>query len=177
MLLPRRSYGVKKIDYRIITHYHGDHVGGFGGLLARMPVGTIIDHGENREVVGTQIAAGAVVGGVGFDRVTPADEAGTTAPGGALAANPAPKKTTASTYADYVKLIGDHPHIVAKPGYTLTVDGMNIRVVAADAKVIEKPSPGAGEANPSCADMPIMESNNGEENAPGQLLLLSRMAG
>ena len=43
------ALGVKKIDYLLITHYHGDHIGGFEGLLARIPIGTVIDHGENRE--------------------------------------------------------------------------------------------------------------------------------
>src|SRR5471030_1644352 len=43
------ALGVKKIDYLLITHYHGDHIGGFEGLLARIPIGTVIDHGPNRE--------------------------------------------------------------------------------------------------------------------------------
>jgi len=41
--------GVKKIDYVLITHYHMDHVGGIAQLAARMPIGAVIDHGENRE--------------------------------------------------------------------------------------------------------------------------------
>jgi competence protein ComEC len=40
---------IKKIDYLLITHYHIDHVGGVPQLVAKMPVGTFIDHGENRE--------------------------------------------------------------------------------------------------------------------------------
>jgi competence protein ComEC len=40
---------VKKIDYLVITHYHSDHVGGVPQLVAKMPVGTVIDHGPNRE--------------------------------------------------------------------------------------------------------------------------------
>ena len=40
---------MKKIDYLITTHYHGDHIGGLEGLLARMPIDTFVDHGENRE--------------------------------------------------------------------------------------------------------------------------------
>ncbi len=40
---------IKKIDYVLITHFHSDHVGGVPQLVSKMPVGTFIDHGENRE--------------------------------------------------------------------------------------------------------------------------------
>jgi competence protein ComEC len=40
---------VKKIDYLVITHFHTDHVGGVPQLIAKMPVGEVIDHGPNRE--------------------------------------------------------------------------------------------------------------------------------
>ena len=40
---------IKKIDYVLITHYHSDHVGGVPQLAAKIPVGTFIDHGPNRE--------------------------------------------------------------------------------------------------------------------------------
>jgi beta-lactamase superfamily II metal-dependent hydrolase len=44
-----KNAGVKKIDFVLITHYHDDHVGGAPQLAAKIPVGTFIDHGENRE--------------------------------------------------------------------------------------------------------------------------------
>lgn len=44
-----KNAGVKKIDYVLITHFHEDHVGGVPQLVERIPVGTLIDHGENRE--------------------------------------------------------------------------------------------------------------------------------
>jgi competence protein ComEC len=40
---------VKKIDYLVITHFHMDHVGGVPQLVKKIPVGTFIDHGPNRE--------------------------------------------------------------------------------------------------------------------------------
>jgi beta-lactamase superfamily II metal-dependent hydrolase len=41
--------GIHKIDYVLITHFHNDHVGGLSQLVERVPVGTVIDHGDNRE--------------------------------------------------------------------------------------------------------------------------------
>jgi beta-lactamase superfamily II metal-dependent hydrolase len=41
--------GVKRIDYLVVTHYHGDHAGGVPQLAATMPIGRIYDHGDNIE--------------------------------------------------------------------------------------------------------------------------------
>src|SRR6202011_3705748 len=40
---------IQKIDYVLVTHFHEDHVGGLPQLVARIPVSTFIDHGDNRE--------------------------------------------------------------------------------------------------------------------------------
>jgi beta-lactamase superfamily II metal-dependent hydrolase len=42
--------GLSKIDYILITHYHVDHAGGIPQLVAKIPVGTFLDHGPNREL-------------------------------------------------------------------------------------------------------------------------------
>jgi competence protein ComEC len=44
-----KDAGISSIDFVLITHYHDDHVGGVPQLVARIPVGTFIDHGQNRE--------------------------------------------------------------------------------------------------------------------------------
>jgi competence protein ComEC len=44
-----KKAGIRKIDYVVITHFHTDHVGGVPQLVARIPVGTFIDHGPNRQ--------------------------------------------------------------------------------------------------------------------------------
>ena len=45
-----KKAGLKSIDYVLITHYHVDHAGGIPQLIERIPVGTFIDHGPNREL-------------------------------------------------------------------------------------------------------------------------------
>lgn len=44
-----KQAGISKIDYVLLTHYHVDHTGGVPQLVEKIPVGTFIDHGPNRE--------------------------------------------------------------------------------------------------------------------------------
>src|SRR5262245_26323855 len=41
--------GLKKLDYVLITHFHGDHVGGLESLLKMIPAGKFLDHGDSVE--------------------------------------------------------------------------------------------------------------------------------
>ena len=145
-----RALGVKKIDYLITTHYHGDHIGGLEGFLARMPIDTYIDHGENRETTASPNPTAPQI-----DMKNP------------------PPGSTAYGYNHYVQLIGKHKHIVAKPGDVFHIGSMTVTIVMADGKPIAKPLPGAGENNPSCAGMESMASNGGEENARSTASLIT----
>ncbi|HEX4136833.1 MAG TPA: MBL fold metallo-hydrolase [Bryobacteraceae bacterium] len=44
-----KEAGVKQIDYLLITHYHGDHVGGVPAIAALLPIKNFVDHGETVE--------------------------------------------------------------------------------------------------------------------------------
>ena len=45
--------GLERLDHLIITHYHGDHIGGLGELATRIPISHFIDHGENIQPEGS----------------------------------------------------------------------------------------------------------------------------
>ena len=40
-----KQANVTVLDYVVITHYHGDHVGGVAELANRIPIRTFVDHG------------------------------------------------------------------------------------------------------------------------------------
>ena len=71
-----KSAGLSKIDYVLVTHFHNDHVGGAPQLAARIPVGTFIDHGENRESTDAPTVQGwqayqALLASGKYKRITP----------------------------------------------------------------------------------------------------------
>src|SRR3954466_15504074 len=44
-----KQAGLKRIDYLLITHFHGDHVGGAPALSKLMPIDKFLDHGDSTE--------------------------------------------------------------------------------------------------------------------------------
>jgi competence protein ComEC len=54
-------------------------------------------------------------------------------------------------YAAYLTVRGKSQHILAKPGDTLPIQGLDVQVISSAAETIAKPLPGAGAANPLCA--------------------------
>src|SRR5450759_4795841 len=55
-------------------------------------------------------------------------------------------------YAAYLTVRDKGKHILAKPGDTIPIAGIDVQIVSAAAKTILEPLPGAGAANPMCAD-------------------------
>jgi competence protein ComEC len=115
-----KKLGIKKLDYVIVTHYHDDHSGGTAALVERIPVDTFIDHGEVR------------------DKLRPG-----TPPERVI-------NTAAGQYPRYLDAIKGHKRIIAKAGDAIRIGAMTATIVSSDTKVLAKPLPGAGQANPHC---------------------------
>lgn len=54
-------------------------------------------------------------------------------------------------YNAYLEYRAKGIHILAKPGVTIPIKGLDVKVLTADGDEIETPLPGAGQANPLCA--------------------------
>src|SRR3954468_5000628 len=104
-----KAAGLKGIDYLLVTHYHVDHVGGAVELMSLIPVGTVLDHGPNRE----ELAPNANPKFLGM--------------------------APATLYPKYLEAIGSRPHRVLKPGESLSMDAMKITVVDSDGEVPQSP--------------------------------------
>ena len=128
------SLGVSKIDYLLLTHYHVDHLGGLESLLAKLPVGTFIDHGPNRE----EPPPNATPRQLAF--------------------------ATATFYPKWVAAYQGHKHIIAQAGQKLDIGSMHLEFVTSDGQVLDKLLPGAGQPNPLCTGVPGMDRDGGEEN-------------
>lgn len=71
-------------------------------------------------------------------------------------------EVTRADYAAYEKAIEGHTHVVVKPGWSLPIKGIEVRVLSAAGEHITTPLPGAGQANPYCASEPAAATDNTE---------------
>ncbi|MES2471716.1 MAG: MBL fold metallo-hydrolase, partial [Pseudomonadota bacterium] len=117
IVMAAKKLGIRKIDYVVVTHYHDDHSGGAAALAKKIPVGTFIDHGPNGDPLRP---------GTPPERVI---------------------NTSFGQYQVYQELVKGHKRIIAKAGDVIKIGSLTNTIVASDARVIEKPLPGAGAVN------------------------------
>jgi beta-lactamase superfamily II metal-dependent hydrolase len=67
--------------------------------------------------------------------------------------------------AAYAELYGKAKHIVVKPGDKIPITGFEWRVVTSAGNVLKTPLPGAGKANPACAQFTPKDITTDPENA------------
>lgn len=75
-------------------------------------------------------------------------------------------KPTEDSWQAYQKVLADghYQHMVAKPGDILPIRGMKAEIVSGDGNVLGKPLAGAGGENAACADSPLKQAENSEND-------------
>jgi beta-lactamase superfamily II metal-dependent hydrolase len=119
-----KDVGVSRIDYLVISHFHGDHIGGAAEVAVKLPITTFVDYGSMVEKGERGLAI-------------------------------------FKTYDD-VRMKGRH--VIARPESRIPIEGLEVKVVAADHAGPLTPAQGKGLANPLCADFtpkPVDQSENG----------------
>ncbi len=79
-------------------------------------------------------------------------------------ANVQPGPNIDPTMQRYAELYAKATHTVAKPGDTISIAGLDARIVASTAHVLTAPLPGAGRPNPYCAGFQIRNANRTEDD-------------
>lgn len=105
-----QAAGLKKIDFLVISHFDGDHIGDVPALSARVPIGHILDHGDYHS------------------------------------SNP----QAVQRFAAYSELRGKIGHTTLHPGEKIPIKGVDMQVLSAAGKLIDKPLTKTREHNPLC---------------------------
>ncbi|MES1255468.1 MAG: MBL fold metallo-hydrolase [Acidobacteriota bacterium] len=117
-----KQAGLTQIDYVVVTHYDGDHVGGVKDVADRMPIRTFVDHGAR-----TLPAGATPPSAQGLARQNAVDEA-------------------------YASARAKGKHLEVSPGDKVPIRGLDVQIVSSRGDVLKKPLAKAGAANPLCAD-------------------------
>jgi competence protein ComEC len=80
-------------------------------------------------------------------------------------------EVTRTDYAAYEKAIAGHAHVVVKPGWTVPIKGIDVRVLTAAGEHISTAVPGAGEANSYCKSEPAAEEDKTENARSAGVLI------
>jgi beta-lactamase superfamily II metal-dependent hydrolase len=136
-----KQAGLTRIDYLLITHYDGDHVGGARELSERLPIRTFVDHGP---------------------RVPPP---------GALPLTPQAQANIDRLDASYAEGRAKGRHVEANAGDKVAIRGLDVQIVSSRGRVITKPLAGAGAPNSLCRDfMPHDRDTSENINSVGMVI-------
>jgi beta-lactamase superfamily II metal-dependent hydrolase len=143
-----KGAGLKQIDHLVISHFDGDHLGDVPQLASKIPIRHIYDHGEFQPPPASP---------------DPQFKARLDAALGRFRA-----------YDEVRRKIG---HTVLKVGDKIPIKGVDVEVVTANGKLLEKPLKGAGQANPLCAAHPqaaVIERDVEDNLSVGLLITLGK---
>jgi len=143
-----KGAGLKQIDHLVISHFDGDHLGDVPQLASKIPIRHIYDHGDFQPPP------------VNSDPQLKAR------------ADAALERFRA--YDEVRRKIG---HTVLKVGDKVPIKGVDVEVLTAGGKLLEKPLKGAGQPNPLCAAHPqaaVIERDVEDNLSVGLLITLGK---
>jgi competence protein ComEC len=117
-----KQAGVTRIDYLVVTHYDGDHVGGVKDIADRLPIRTFVDHGA---------------------RIPPP---------GAPALTPDAQANVDRLDQRYLEARAKGRHIEVKAGDKVPIQGLDVQVVSSKGAVLTKSLAGRATTNPLCRE-------------------------
>jgi competence protein ComEC len=120
-----KAAGLSRIDHLVISHFDIDHIGDVPALDAKFPIGHIYDHGDIQ--FSTTITDEKYTRGLDSQR---------------------------ERFRAYDAIRRKVGHTVVKPGDKIPLKGLDVEVVTAAGKFIQKPLKGAGAPNPLCTANP-----------------------
>jgi competence protein ComEC len=71
-------------------------------------------------------------------------------------------KASQVLFNEYAAFRAKGTHILAKPGDTIPIKGLDVQVLSSAGKVIDQPLPGAGQPNPECANFGTYRADRSE---------------
>jgi beta-lactamase superfamily II metal-dependent hydrolase len=123
-----KQIGIRQLDYLVNTHFHADHFGGTARLAEQFPILHFIDHGETVERGKS-------------DEWWVARRTG---------AQPGMGKRYDALYETYLTAVKKGERIAVRPGDTIPIQGIAMKVVCAGGKAVTVAQPGAEQPNPAC---------------------------
>lgn len=113
------QHGITKIDYLVVTHFEGDHMGAAPGIAAKVPIANFVDHGVNvtdrKSDDWWRERRGPWMRGNGWG------------------------KHSDELYDNYVRVRDKGHYIPARPGDRIPVKGLEVTVVCGAGKAIAQP--------------------------------------
>ena len=86
-------------------------------------------------------------------------------------------KAATIRFTEYLAFRDKGKHIVVKPGDTIPIKGLDVKVLSSDGNVIASPLPGAGQPNPACEGYPQPAADTSENpHSLGILVTLRRLS-
>jgi len=141
-----RQNGIRQVDYLVVSHFEGDHMGAAPKVSEALPIRNWVDHGES---------------------VTLHKSYEWWAAHRTMANGPPPKGMPKSIDDGWEKFRTARErsgnHIVVKPGDSVPVKGLDVKVLSGLGKTLAAPLRGAGQPNRACAGVDKRPDDDAED--------------